>query len=209
MKRPPVNVEDEGLNVAVEPDEDATPRGRMRTPDDEFEDEDGGGETLLATDVPRGAKIPIFEGVKVVYIGPDPHHAPTLRGRILSENVGGQRVEVRGDAGEVFVSIIGGTDVKNATPGGNFTNYDFRARDRAGVKSARRMPMNHRIVEIRDRPYQPVEHGEHLYWFSRRAQDYHIVVAPETRFAAREYIAARERSRKLRQQMVDKTVAPA
>jgi len=141
-----------------------------------------------------------------IYLGPEMHHAPTLKGRVDGQNVGGARTQRHEDDGRVIVEIVGGTLAKKASAG-NFTNYDFRARDLAGVESTKRMPQNHRIAEVRGRPYQDVEHAEHIYHFARRPQDYHIVVGPESRFALREYVATRERSRKIRQQFIDKTTA--
>ena len=210
-QRGSTQVEESGLGVEIEPEVDERPQRpqRPRAPAaDAFEEEEDPGdhEVLLATDVPKGEKIPIFRGVKVVYVGPEMHHAPTLKGRVDGQNVGGARTQRHEDDGRVIVEIVGGTLVKKASAG-NFTNYDFRARDLAGVESTKRMPQNHRIAEVRGRPYQDVEHAEHIYHFARRPQDYHIVVGPESRFALREYIAARERSRKIRQQFIDKTTA--
>lgn len=209
-QRSSTQAEESGLGLDIEPEVDERPqrsRAAVPTADPFDEDEDPGDrEVLLATDVPKGEKVPIFRGVKVVYIGPDMHHAPTCKGRVEGQNVGGTRTERREDDGRLIVEIVGGTLIKKASAG-NFTNYEFRARDLAGVESTKRMPRDHRIQEVRGRPYQVVEHAEHIYWFARRPQDYHIVVGPESRFALREYIATRERSRKIRQQFIDKTTA--
>lgn len=193
--------DDERLEVAIESG------GPKIAPTDPFESEDvGDGDVLLTSSIQPGVKIPLFEGVRVVYIGPNPHHAPTLKGHVQIEPLGGKREEAYGDEGQKFITIVGATLVPKASPR-NFTNYDFRARDAAGVKSERRMPVNHKLVEVRDRPYQPVRHAEHIYWFMARPQDYHVVVAPESFFAVREYIAARERSSKLRQRFIEATTA--
>jgi hypothetical protein len=175
--------------------------------DQEVPEDDGDGEDVLGvTDGPAGDRIPIFPGVKVVYLGSSRHHAPTLKGRVLAENVGGTRKETRGPDGQVFVAIVGGTDVKQASPH-NFTNYDFRAYDLAGVKSSKRISAQHKRAELRDRPFQDVEHGEHIYHFARekaKTGDYELLVADTAKFAVREYIAARERSRKLKQRFIDR-----
>lgn len=209
MKKSESEDESLGVGVQVEPEASTpTPRTHRAPPVEDFEDESGSDDVLLAADVPQRERMPLFQGVKAVYIGADPNHAPTLRGRVTSENVGGMRKEKRGLDGALIVTILGGTIVEKAVVG-NFTNYDFRAYDLAGVKSSTRIPLNHKYVELRDRPYRVVKHPDHIYHFLKHPQDYHVVVGPESRFALREYIAARERSRKLHQQLLDKTTAAA
>lgn len=185
------------LDIEVEPEVDSDPTGPQRTrPVDR---EEGADEVMLATELYDDKTIPLFEGVKVVYIGADPHHAPVLPGRVDVTIEGGQRKESRGPDGQKFIEVIGGTRVPKATA--RYTaSYDFRARDATGQKSAMRMPILHREIEVRDRPFQVVRHASHIYWFARRPQDYKIIMGPESRYALREYIARRERARRLRHQ---------
>jgi len=162
------------------------------------DDEDGGDEQLLRTeDLSASAKIPLFRGVKVVYLGSRPHHAPTLKGKVQ-------------------VDRIGDREMKTCIPR-LFKNYNFRLHDAVGDPNPRRMPRDHRIVDVRDRPYEIAEHAEHVYFFAlhqapcncpdpKCGGGYALVIGdPDTRMAVREYVARRERARKARRAFVNAT----
>lgn len=162
------------------------------------DDEDGGDEQLLKTDdLSATTKIPLFRNVKVVYLGSRPHHAPTLKGKVQVEKIGDR-------------------ELRTCVPR-LFKNYSFRLYDAVGDPNPRRMPKAHKIVDVRDRPYEAVEHAEHVYFFAlhqapcncndnKCGGGYALVIGdPDTRMAVREYVARRERARKARRAFVNTT----
>lgn len=163
-------------------------------PIDALEPEDTDEELLRTDDLSASARIPLFRNVKVVYQGSYPHHAPTLKGKVQVERVGER-------------------EMKTCIPR-LFKNYNFRLYDTVGDPNPRRMPKDHRIVDIRDRPWEWVEHAEHVYFFALHQAPCHcpeqkcgggyalVIGDPQTRMAVREYVARRDRARRARRQFV-------
>ena len=159
---------------------------------------DADDEQLLKTeDLSATTKIPLFSNVKVVYLGSHQHHAPTLKGKVQVEKVGDR-------------------ELRTCVPR-NFKNYSFRPYDAVGDPSPRRMSRTHKIIDVRDRPYEAVEHAEHVYFFAlhpggcgcndnKCGGGYALVIGDaDTRMAVREYVARRERARKARRAFVNTT----
>lgn len=159
------------------------------------EPEESDEELLRTEDLSARARIPLFRGIKVVYQGSQLHHSPTLKGKVQVERVGER-------------------EVKTCIPR-LFKNYDFRLYDTVGDPNPRRMPKDHRIVDVRDRPWEWAEHAEHVYFFalhqapchcgeSRCGGGYALVIGDaQTRMAVREYVARRERARRARRAFVN------
>ena len=191
---------EEGLEtVGLDPVEPETPPHRRRAPAAAAEalmdgDGEGEGEEVLQTaDLTPGAAIPLFtgpsgRGIRVVYVGGRPHHAPTLRGRVLQ--------------------IVLGDEVSERADKYNLTSYEFRAHDALGRKNPKRMSDRHPIVQARGRPYAWVKHGAHLYHFARHRPGcscndkqcgggYLLMrTDPATDFAVQEWVARCDRARK-------------
>lgn len=179
MKRIPAAESDLDTTGLVEEDEPG-PRPSPRVVDQTQEEDEV--EIELGPGLISAEKTPLFEGVRVVYLGSNPHKAPVLPGRIVMIQAGNRQIP--------------------QTRNNNHTSYDFTAYDEAGDKNPRRIGPDHPKAELRDRPFQWVQHADHIYRFARLPMEFRLLIAPESVYGVKEYIARRERLRKENRQFL-------
>lgn len=122
--------------------------------------------------------LPVFEGVKVVYLGSNPKRALSMKGRI---NV--TRAELPDD-------LVLVTKKPGRQNGRQY--YDFTLRDDHGQLSPRRMSSTHPVIAVRDRPYADVEHPDHLYEFAKARGEFKLIGSEPALRAIEEYVRQRE-----------------
>ena len=98
-----------------------------------------------------GQRLPVFEGVKVVYLGNKRNKNVPLRGKVAVETLG---------EGDDLV-----TTRRPITTG--FTSYDFATHNDAGkpIPAKFFMPANHPDPVVRGKRFRVVEHPDHLWAF--------------------------------------------
>lgn len=137
---------------------------------------------MLSDHTIQTERMPVFEGIKVVYIGRHTKRALSKRGRV--------NVDV--------AHLADGRTITTRVPGRHNGRqfYDFTLRDQHGQLNPRRMPEDYPIHEVRGAPFAVVEHPDHLYDFARARGEFRLVSEdPDAMRRLEEFIVRRERVR--------------
>ena len=139
--------------------------------------------------------VPLFEGVKVVYLGAEDHKSVPLRGQVVRHTTG--------DGDDAVTS-------KRVSPLFGMAYYDFSeldVHDRKVEGDKFRMPMTHHIQKVRDKRFCVVENAAHLHWFAQRNKEFHIVAPPAVGLALSAYIQRKESQRKGGKRLIEEVTA--
>ena len=129
--------------------------------------------------------LPLFEDALVVYLGPSRRKSIPIRGRIAVER---------------WESAPGVAEINKTCIEEDFiTSYDFTTHDSRGRLILERLVPADAAPRLRGKPWQLVEHAEHLRVFLRlrdRNQDreFEVLVPPPDHERFRTYVGNKERS---------------
>lgn len=167
---------------------------RNAKPEDVLEQEVGLSEALQTPEKP-------VVDAKVVYLGSKPHFALSMRGRLIVEKVGEDRVR------------------RTATRAGR-EHYDFATRGSDGepvptTPTRGLMPPDHPVVEVRGKPFVVCSHIDHLYEFSQMREGgerngtplFRIVAAPGPMRIISDYVSAKLRAKRSKDRFTEAVAA--
>ena len=129
--------------------------------------------------------LPLFEGAIVVYLGPSRRKSIPIRGRIAVE-----KWESSPGVPEI---------VKTCVEEDFITSYDFSTHDSRGRLILERLVPAEAAPRLRGKPWQLVEHAEHIRVFLRmrdrnKDREFEVLVPPPDHERFRTYVGDKERS---------------